>query len=342
MITLVSLPIKVFWLMLLLIFLAGCEPVVSDKVYSLKLTTSPMDSDWERAPVHIVSVGGGRLNKTELFPDVDKDTVHTSTASCHHGAKLPEPIDVEFRSFYTDSHLYLQLSWRDATPDQTIRQWRYDGEKWQVGNDLEDGFGILWASRDQFQEFTCARACHLDDFGVQLARFHAKSRMRLVAGQKLDLWNWKAERTGRFGFADDRYLDKEGMHGDLPGEIFRENSKSKLQNDGPLPFTAGDRPVYAQDNTPLDTGFTPAGTVAPGYLTETPSGDRADVSATGRYEDGRWVVMLRRKLKTGSTRDVEFIPGVEVGFGLSIMDNTLYDHYASKHRESLLLLPAED
>lgn len=332
---------RLFFLLLLL-GLSACNQTYSDRVYSLKLAVAPTDADWQRAPVHTVSVGGGRPHRTELFPDVDQDTVHTSTASCHHGAKLPDPIDVEFRSFYTDNYLYLQLSWPDPTPDQAIRQWRYDGETWQMSSELEDGFGILWATRQQFTEFSCARACHLDDFGVQLARFHAKSRMRLVADQRLDLWNWKAERTGRFGFADDRYLDKDGMHGDLPGELFRENSYAKRLDGESLPFAAGDKPVYSIDSTPLGTAFIPAGTVAPGFLTELPSGDRADVSAMRNYKDGRWIVVLRRKLQTGSPRDVEFVPGVEIGFGLSIMDNTLYDHYASKQSETLLLLPADE
>jgi hypothetical protein len=325
-----------------LLILTACNQPHSDRVYSLKLDNPPQEMDWQSAPVHVVSVGGGRQHKTELFPDVDQDTVHTSTASCHHGAKLPEPIAVEMRSFYTDSHLYLQLSWADPTRDQAMRQWRYDGESWLAGSGLEDGFGILWAPREQFPEFSCARACHLDDFGVQSARFHAQSRMKLTTEQQLDLWNWKAARTGRFGFADDRYLDKEGMHGDLPGELFRENSQAKLQNDEKFPFLVGDRPVYSVDDKPLETGFIPEGSVAPGYLTELPSGDRADVAAAGNHADGRWTVVLRRKLKTGSPRDVEFVPGTEIGFGLSIMDNTLVDHYASKHSESLLLLPAKD
>ncbi len=335
--------VDLFRLLLTLLLLSGlsaCHEIPSDQLYSLRLAQPPTVDNWRNAAVHRVSVGGGRPHKVEMFPDVDQDTVHASTASCHHGAKLPEPIEVELRSFYTDSHLFLQLSWPDPTPDQTIRQWQYDGTSWQAGKGLEDGFGILWATKSQFPQFSCARACHLDDFGVQSARFHAQSRMKLSTEQRLDLWNWKAERTGKFGFADDRYLDSEGMHGDLPGELFRENSAAKLQNSEALPFVEGDRPLYAAAGKPIPSGFIPAGTVAPGYLTELPNGDRADVSAAGRYADGRWTVVLRRQLKTGSENDVEFVPGEEVGFGLSIMDNTLYDHYASKSSETLLL--AED
>lgn len=329
--------------LILLLLLAACGEIPSEKLYSLKLRQAPADADWQRAAVHRISVVGGRQHKETLFPDIDQDMVHTSTASCHHGAELPEPITVELRSFYTDSQIYLQLRWPDPTPDRRIRQWHYDGERWQTSNGLEDGFGILWGGTPQKQKFSCARACHLDDFGVQGARFHAQNRMKIVTPEtSLDLWQWRAERTGRFGFADDRYLDKDGMHGDLPGELFRENSRATLQKDGLKAFAEGDQPVYDQSGAPLAARFIPAGSTAPGYLTELPSGDRADIAASSVYVDGHWIVTLRRPLTTGSPRDIQFIPGQEVVFGLSVMDNTLYDHYASKYEESLLLVAADD
>lgn len=326
--------------LLLLICLGACEQIPSDRVYSLKLTAPPIAADWHRAPVHRASVTGGRLHKEELFPDIDQDTVHTSTASCHHGAELPEPIAVEIRSFYTDQHLYLQLRWPDATQDRNMRQWQFDGVEWTAAEKWEDGIGILWADQQQLLPFSCARACHLDDFGVQSARFHALSQMKLKVAQTLDLWHWKAGRTGRYGFADDRFLDQEGMHGDLSGELFRENSQAAFSADDLQPFAAGDQPVYAVDGKPFDGRFLPAGSTAPGYLTELPNGDRADVAAEASYADSHWTVTLRRTLSTRSARDITFVPGREVVFGLSIMDNTLYDHYASKYSESLLLVPA--
>ncbi|WP_303720602.1 ethylbenzene dehydrogenase-related protein [Malonomonas rubra] len=335
--------LRISLILLLLLALSACNEVPSEKVVSLKLQHPPSDADWQRAAVHRISVVGGRPHKEILFPDIDQDMVHTSTASCHHGAALPEPITVEVRSFYTDSQLYLQLKWPDATADRQIRQWRYNGESWQTSNAMEDGFGILWPGKRKPEKFSCARACHLDDFGVQGARFHAQNRMKLAGTDtRFDLWNWRAERTGRFGFADDRYLDQEGMHGDLPGELFRENSRAVLQENGLKAFADGDQPVYDQEGEPFAGRFIPAGSTAPGYLTELPSGDRADISAHSEHVDGHWVVTLRRALQTGSPRDVQFSSGQEFAFGLSVMDNTLYDHYASKYEESLLLVAEDD
>ncbi len=329
----------------LLAGLSGCDDIPADRTYALWLEQAPVDADWSRALPRVVSVRGGRPHKLRSFTDIDEDTVHASTASCHHGARLPEPLPVEVRAFYTDSELFLQLSWEDATRDATMRDWRFDGETWQNDGAIEDGIGLLWDARGQFRDFTCAYACHIDDFGVSGSSFHASNKMRMAQENSwLDLWNWKAARTGAFGFADDRYIDRNGMHGDTPGELFTENSRAKREGGAELtPFAEGDRPVYDAKRLPADEGFRPPGTLAPGYLVERPVGGRADIRALAHHRHGRWTVTLRRKLQTGDPRDVVFVPGDEVGvsFGLSVMDHSLYEHYASVTRERLVLLGKE-
>jgi hypothetical protein len=326
----------------LLLCLSGCSDIPADRTYALWLDQAPTDSDWERALPRPVHVRGGRPHKLQTFTDIDEDTVHTSTASCHHGSRIPEPVPVDIRAFYTDQELFLRLSWEDATRDQSMFDWKFDGEAWQNTGQLEDGFGLLWDAKGQFNNFSCSYACHISDFGVSKANFHASNKMRMVQENSwLDLWNWKAARTALLGFADDRYLDFEGMHGDTPGEIFTENSKAHVN--GGLdnkPFADGDAPVYDAERLPADEGFRPPGTLAPGYLVKRPVGGRADVSAVTRYENGRWIVTLRRALQTGDPRDVIFVPGDELGvaFGLALMDHSLYEHYASRTVERLVLL----
>jgi len=325
-----------------IVVLPGCGDVPSDRTYALWLDRAPDEADWERTLPRVVSVRGGRPHKLRSFTEIDEDTVHASTASCHHGSRLPEPVPVEIRAFYTDSELFLQLSWEDATRDAAMRDWRFDGTAWQNEGAVEDGFGLLWDARGQFRDFTCAHACHINNFGVNKASFHASNKMRLAQENSwLDLWNWKAARTGAFGFADDRFIDQSGMHGDTPGELFSENSLAKLKAGSELkPFDAGDRPVYDAKRLPADEGFHPPGALAPGYLVEQPMGGRADIRALSRHASGRWTVTLRRKLQTGDPRDVVFVPGDAVGvaFGLAVMDHSLYEHYASVTRERLVLL----
>ena len=325
--------------------LVGCGDIPTDRTYALWLDHAPTDADWSRSLPRTVSVRGGRPHKLRSFSDIDEDTVHASTASCHHGARLPEPLPVEIRAFYTDAELFLQLSWDDATRDATMRDWRFDGTSWQNDGAIEDGFGLLWDARGQFRDFSCAYACHISDFGVSKSNFHASNRMRMAQENSwLDLWNWKAARTGALGFADDRYIDERGMHGDTPGELFTENSLARLRGStDPAPFDAGDGPVYDARRLPADEGFRPPGATAPGYLVERPVGGRADIRALSSHRNGRWTVTLRRKLATGDPHDVVFVPGDAVGvsFGLSIMDHSLYEHYASVTRERLVLLEQE-
>jgi len=132
------------------------------------------------------------------------------------------------------------------------------------------------------------------------------------------------------------------MEGDTPGEIFLENSRARSESSTKIEiFGAGDTPVYDQDGRSIGKEFRPAGSSAPGYISGRPVGSRADVAAVTAYQDGRWIVILRRALQTADRRDVVFTPAQPAGvaFGLSIMDDTLKEHYASLSTEHLVLLP---
>jgi len=337
------------WLALLLVGLAfmlsveGCREVPVDRLYALYLDHEPTSSDWDTALPRLVTVRGGYRNVPSKLGDIDTDTVHTSTASCHHGSALPDPLAVDMRAFYTDEDLFLRVSWADPTRNDGMRQWLYDGEAWRAPAVMEDGFGLMWDAQSSFPAFSCSYACHIDDFGVSGASFHARNRMRLDRSDALvDLWNWKADRTGHHGFADDRYLTDKEMVPDVRGELFHPNSVAALN--GAEAFAEGDRPLYDDDGRAIDAMFRLAGAIAPGYLVDRPAAGRADVRAHGTYENGRWTVVLRRQLDTGDRHDVVFHPGDEAGvaFGLSIMDNTLDQHYASSTKESLVLMARVD
>ena len=315
-----------------------------DRLYALHLKSVPTADDWDRALPRLVVTRGGQKNEPKRLGEIDEDIVHTSTASCHHGAALPEPVVVDIRAFYTNNELFMRLEWQDSTPDNAMNQWSFDGTDWNSGATFEDGFGLLWDSRGTFPRFSCSHSCHISDFGVSGDNFHASNKMKLARPDTtLDLWNWKAGRTGRHGFADDRLIDENGMHGDVPGDLFRPNSTYFSNGLNTLPFSMGDSPLLGYSGEAIEATFRIAGSTAPGYLTDRPVGSRADVAAHAKHESGRWVVVLRRQLNTGDPKDVVFMPGDEAGvaFGLSIMDNTLAQHFASKSEERLVLMPLD-
>jgi len=323
-------------------WLGGCREVAADRLYAIKLGHPPEPPEWERAMPRVVIVRGGRPHKLPSFSEIDEDTVHVTTASCHHGSRLPEPISVDVRAFYTDRDLYLRLTWKDATPDRALMEWVTDGARWKNTASQEDGFGLMWDPGGQFPRFSCSYACHIKDFGVSRSSFHASNKMRLAKeGAWLDLWNWKADRTARYGFADDRYLDNEGLKGDLPGELFLPNSQlARATPQSASIFGEDDRPLYDGENRPVGEGGYAPGSRAPGYLVERPAGGRADVLAAAEHRGGEWSVVLRRALSTGDRHDVVFVPGDPKGvaFGLAVMDHTLFEHYASTVTERLVLL----
>ena len=332
-------------LVVLSAWLGGCREAAADRfadrLYALRLEQPPGEGEWRKALPRIVTVRGGRPHKLASFAEIDEDTVHATTASCHHGSRLPDPIRVEMRAFYTDRDLYLRLTWKDATADRSLMEWVVEESGWRNTGSQEDGFGLMWDAQGAFPRFTCSYACHIKDFGVSKSSFHASNKMKLAeTGAWLDVWNWKADRTARFAFADDRFLDREGMQGDLPGELFHPNSRAVRERKEAEPFGSGDRPFVDGDQRPLDGGVPPVGTRAPGYLVDRPAGGRADVAAAAEHRGGQWVVTLRRALDTGDPRDARFVPGDPQGvaFGLAVMDHTLFEHYASTVTERLVLL----
>lgn len=64
----------------------------------------------------------------------------------------------------------------------------------------------------------------------------------------------------------------------------------------------------------------------PGYLLKNPSASRADVKASGKYNDGSWQLVLKRTPQTKNDGDVQFDINKEYPFGLAIMDNAEGEH----------------
>ncbi|NIS61062.1 MAG: hypothetical protein GTO13_10270 [Proteobacteria bacterium] len=167
-------------------------------------------------------------------------------------------------------------------------------------------------------------------------------------GVFLDLWQWRAHRSNPVGYADDdwvleyRWSDK--------GKLFK---KMKLK-DGhpPVMFDKSKTGYYAfqwddrnkvkyyylttENSVPYDPQkYKPKkGDIIPQRLIEAePSGSRADVKADGEWKDGKWTVILTRKLNTGDrATDKAFKRGKKYTVGLAVHD----DHVTTRfHHVSL-------
>lgn len=152
-------------------------------------------------------------------------------------------------------------------------------------------------------------------------------------GSFLELWQWRAYRSSPLGYASDDYV-LEYRLGDTGRSSFSTPARPSFMYDQAktgfraipesrfnellpqLPLVEGRNAV------PLDPAATfAAGDLLPRNVLRMPEGSAADVMANGSWQNGRWVVELRRKLVTGNPDDKPFVPGRIYRFGLSLFDD---------------------
>lgn len=297
-----------------LLCLLGCG-VPQDGVYSLPLAQEPTEADWAAAVPLRVQAVGGRTSRGGLG-EVDEDAVHKATASCHHGTQA-SPVPVEIRAYHTGERLFLRFVWADPTPDLGP-SWEWDGAGWRAGGPAQDGLGVLWGESPG--AFSCARACHLEDWRMAGPRAIADYRMAAPAGEPpLDFWIWRPGRGTPEGLAEDGRLGPGGWEGDGPGELFGPNSVRAISGK-PDAFGPGDRPWEAPPPEP--------GARAPGHRLVISAPGRLEVQAAAHRRRGTWVLTLSRGFTGSDPGDVRFAPGTEAVFGLAVLDGVDKDHVA--------------
>jgi len=255
---------------------------------------------------------------------------------------------VSARALYTDDHLYFLFNWRDPTRSTTKESWRFDGQKWYHLEGNEDRIALLFEITriNKFATRGCAVTCHSP---ADLPRDKWKLTTK-TEDEKGDLWHWKAARSAPYNYADDAWLTVAGN----PSGSYRETGRRKdAGGGGDIQNETQDktRPLYMQDPSkkPLVPGFLvmeeavkidnysifKSGDIIPYRLPVKPYGSRSDVKAISRYADGRWMVMLYRKLNTGHADDVVFNPKKRYSFALAVFDDSGSEH--SKATEPMTL-----
>jgi hypothetical protein len=249
--------------------------------------------------------------------------------------------DVELRAFHDGAEIFLRATWIDPREDLRINPWvRTDGgwkrlatapEDEQVY--YEDKLALAFPSEPApaFRLAGCAAYCHVG--GGRAYGFKGTDAL-------VDEWFWKATRTDPFGYADDshwlgadRSLRQVGRRNDPKTSGGYESNDAK---DGPHPaflpdgegavLKGGLRKDRAVPYTEERARAILPGVEVPGIVIGPCAGDRADVRCQSRYAGGRWTVLFRRKLDTGSPNDVRFVPGRRQAFGCAA-----FDHCSRRH-----------
>jgi hypothetical protein len=233
---------------------------------------------------------------------------------------------VTLQAVYDAENLMIRAEWPDPTESILRSAWNWDGSRFiKMGN--EDRLVFLWpvGNNPEFASKGCAIACHQADEDENWWMGSESESTRY------DVWEWLAARTNPVGQAEDGWWGSltdpnnpdSSRHGDaLEGGGYQDNVAEDKRGPAFMPGTDPASPfIFMGQEGPVDTTILHSGEAVPGYLLAPFVGSRGDISAQGRWLEGKWVVVLQRALDTGYEDDTALIPGKRLPFGLAVMDN---------------------
>lgn len=251
--------------------------------------------------------------------------------------------DVLMKSAYSEKEIYFLIEWEDATNNNVSKVWEFDGKSWKNGLE-QDKLAILWNRNDSIAYFDikgCQAVCHTENSDKNLWYMAANRRQ-----EKIDLWFWMAGIGNIYGHVDDRWMDdtvdptlqKAARKPDRgePG-FYKNGYKTPVQKIAP------DRPTKMLI-APLTTENTPypkvemmfditsykifkVGDKQPFiYFYGPPTDSRGDVRGKGIWQDGKWMLEIKRRFNTGHRDDMVFEPSatepVYYMFGVAVFDHS--------------------
>lgn len=310
--------------------------VNANTVAAVKADTAPKlasladDPAWAKAQALSVTVAGG-VN----FKDNSGSTSGTLKAA------------------YTADTIYFLLQYDDPTQStrrgpfikQADGSWKKLIDPDDKGGDnnkyYEDKAAFLWNIGNTikgFESVGCLALCHAGEQGKAFGNKYTAS-----AGETGDIWHWKSVRTGPVGQVDDQYVDNTKYDKDKAPEAGRKSDantgggyKDITLKDGKPEFMSKDaKPANAGGTYWLndadkvafdDSKFKPGDEVA-SMLVAPVQGDRGDITAMSAWKDGKYTVVISRKLVTGSKTDVQFDKlDATYYFGIAFFDNAQVRH----------------
>ncbi len=233
--------------------------------------------------------------------------------------------EAKVRAGYDDNFVYFLVSWvessqltpnGDWTPDRWIYQWHYELE----GDSIVDstfGWGQVDSDEDRLYLFwDISGVSGWDQNGSSLL-YHGDDSLLYVdeEGALVDVWHWKAGRTGLKEFFDDEYIDgPAGVCGDQGNPAFALNEANGLPKwmHRLGPDHDGQPPLHLYDTDPFDgsAGWDDNAKI-PGYVSLVPTGGRADIICSNSKlswsaAQNQWTLEFKRARNTGHGDDVKF------------------------------------
>jgi len=197
-------------------------------------------------------------------------------------------IPITLKGLYTAEEIFFLVRFPDPDESRSHKSWTWNKgrEIYTVGHDREDIFVFKWNMEPQ---------------PVDLSIYSDDS-------YRADIWYWKACRTDRSGYADDK------IHLLSPKQD--RNATQVISGSGKTMYLlrSGDEGGSAY-RVNLVSEF--QGEIVPRFTIQQPTGSRSDVQAKGVWQNGEWTIEFRRKLVTGNQDDVQFTHGNKYLFGVS-------------------------
>jgi hypothetical protein len=312
------------------------------------------DAAWTDAQELVVPVAGGFNNfavDASLKSVYDGDTVYFVLT-------YADPTESWFRS-----------PWQKQE-DGTWVQIKDPDDKGGDNNSVyEDKFALIWPINNSIKNFEttgCFVACHAGE-NSDLKPFGNKYTS--AEGELGDIWHWKSIRN--LGQIDDQYLDWTRFDAENAKEAGRKSDAKEsggyADNFATMPDPADStktvpdktKPGFTSPNIDMTTGAPgyildgekvaldqagldaiPAGSYIPGIVKSQIVGDRGDISAAWKWENGVWTIEFSRKLATGSETDVQFsdLAGTYY-FGLAIFENAQVRHAFQNGSNPFVFMP---
>ncbi|MFN3479601.1 MAG: ethylbenzene dehydrogenase-related protein [Thermodesulfovibrionales bacterium] len=243
-------------------------------------------------------------------------------------------LEVKVKAVYTKGgNISLLLSWPDSEQSITKEAWKFSKGKWEKQKGDEDKVAINWEIKriKNFATKGCAVVCHSEAKNTEDWKYHTET-----ATERGDMWIWRAYTSNPLGHAEDGYVDDDSRKADAGTGKAKKNEAADKK-----------KPKYMQDpaKKPTLPGFLidgetveikdyskfKEGDVVPSWILSKFSGSMADITAKANWANGRWTVMLQRKLETSDKEnDVQFDTRRDYNLGIAVFnDSSKHNSYNS-------------
>lgn len=257
-----------------------------------------------------------------FWTNAPRTTVATKAAS--KGAA--DGSTVTMQAVYDGTSIAVRAEWDDKTDTWQRNVWKYDGSAWKRGGE-QDRFSMAlsMSNNAEFASKGCGAICHNQETDDKKWWMGTDN-----ADVKIDLWQWQSAATNPAGYADDAWFGTKPMITSTTGRHSDANtgggSKANNAADGKGPAFMNKSGldahyILAGEEVALDMSKISSGAIIPGSILAPYKGSRGDIAAKGTYANGKWTLVMVRKLDTGNADDVVLIPPKAVPFGVGLFEN---------------------